>query len=97
MAEQQLFLVVYDISNNKRRTKLHDFLLDFGKPVQYSVFECLLDKEQKKLLFQKIQKKVKPKIDSLRIYLICNECVKKVKIIGGVEVLAPTKEAIIVG
>ncbi|MEM2889797.1 MAG: CRISPR-associated endonuclease Cas2 [Candidatus Hadarchaeum sp.] len=42
---KQLVLVVYDISNDKRRTKLHNVLLDYGTPVQYSVFECHLDEK----------------------------------------------------
>ena len=44
----QFVLVVYDISNDRRRTKLHNLLLDYGSPVQYSVFECLLDEKRLK-------------------------------------------------
>lgn len=40
MAEKTLYVIVYDISNNKRRTKLHTALKNYGSPVQYSVFEC---------------------------------------------------------
>jgi len=43
---KQFVLVVYDISSDKRRTRLHNKLLDFGTPVQYSVFECLLGAEE---------------------------------------------------
>ncbi|HIP96765.1 MAG TPA: CRISPR-associated endonuclease Cas2, partial [Anaerolineae bacterium] len=42
-----MFVVVaYDISNDRRRTKLHDTLLNFGTPVQYSVFECIVDQKR---------------------------------------------------
>jgi CRISPR-associated protein Cas2 len=40
MNNKQFVVVVYDISNDKRRTRLHNALLDYGTPVQYSVFEC---------------------------------------------------------
>jgi len=38
------YLVSYDIPDDKRRTKLAKTIKDFGDRVQYSVFECLLDK-----------------------------------------------------
>ena len=39
-----MFIVVsYDIVDDKRRTKVHKTLKNFGTPVQYSVFECQLD------------------------------------------------------
>jgi CRISPR-associated protein Cas2 len=41
----KMFVVVaYDISDDPRRTKLHNTLKNFGTPVQYSVFECILAK-----------------------------------------------------
>ncbi|RMD51077.1 MAG: CRISPR-associated endonuclease Cas2, partial [Candidatus Thermofonsia bacterium] len=41
-----LYLIAYDIPNDKRRTKLHKTLCGFGTWTQYSFFECFLnDKE----------------------------------------------------
>ena len=40
---KQFIVVVYDISNDKRRVKLHNLLKDYGTPVQYSVLECYLE------------------------------------------------------
>jgi CRISPR-associated protein Cas2 len=97
MKHAELFLVVYDISNDKRRTKLHDLLLDFGSPVQYSVFECLLDNKEKEKMMKKINNLIRPKKDSLRIYLICSDCAKKASTTLGKDVLKPTNEAVIVG
>ncbi|MGP1372035.1 MAG: CRISPR-associated endonuclease Cas2, partial [Almyronema sp.] len=37
-----LVLVVYDIPDDKRRTKLATFLEGYGRRVQYSVFECFM-------------------------------------------------------
>ena len=36
------FLVCYDISNDKRRHRVHKALRGFGDHLQYSVFECQL-------------------------------------------------------
>lgn len=92
-----LYLVVYDVFNNSRRTKLHDKLLDYGSPVQYSVFECLLDKRTKKKMVTEIYKTIKPRKDSIRIYYICESCAKKAEMNGGKEVLKPPEEAIVAG
>ncbi|NJN04871.1 MAG: CRISPR-associated endonuclease Cas2, partial [Leptolyngbyaceae cyanobacterium RM1_1_2] len=38
-----LVLVVYDISDDRRRTKLATFLEGYGRRVQYSVFDVLFE------------------------------------------------------
>lgn len=35
-------VVAYDVPSDKRRTRLHKQLKNYGDPVQYSVFECNL-------------------------------------------------------
>lgn len=37
---RQTYLVCYDISNDKRRSRVHKTLRGFGDHLQYSVFEC---------------------------------------------------------
>lgn len=69
-----LIIVSYDIVDDKRRIKLAKKLCDFGKRVQYSVFECDLSREQIKDLTQKALKQINLEEDSLRIYRICNTC-----------------------
>ena len=97
MADKQFILIVYDISSDKRRTKLHNALLDFGTPVQYSVFECLLDEKQRTQMKKKVLRVIRPKTDQVRFYPICAGCLKRVEITSGVEVLHESNEAIIVG
>lgn len=97
MTHKQFILVVYDISNDKRRTKLHNALLDFGTPVQYSVFECLLtDKEQERMK-KKVMKVIRPKKDQVRFYFVCAECLKRVEVTSGREVLTDNPAPIMVG
>ena len=83
---KQLIVVVYDISSDKRRTKLHKRLLDFGSPVQYSVFECLLEKKDFDRMKAAVRRITKPRIDHVRYYSICASCKKKIEITGRHEV-----------
>ena len=93
--ESQFVVVVYDISNDRRRTKLHDVLLDYGTPVQYSVFECLLEEDGLARMKQAITKVIRPRVDRVRYYYLCQRCLKKIEITSGVEVLSE-EEVIVV-
>jgi CRISPR-associated protein Cas2 len=97
MAEEQFILVVYDISSDKRRTKLHNALLDFGTPVQYSVFECLLTPKQEERMRKKVMKVIRPKQDRVRFYLLCANCVSRVQVTSGKEVLTSQPTSVVVG
>lgn len=96
MAERQFILVVYDISNDKRRAKLHDALLDFGAPVQYSVFECLLAEKDLARMKQAVLKVIHPRVDQVRFYFLCAECVGKTEVTSGVEVLREDTKTVVV-
>jgi CRISPR-associated protein Cas2 len=85
---KQFVLVVYDISSDKRRTRLHNKLLDFGTPVQYSVFECLLGDQELARMKKATLKVIRPKEDRVRYYYLCQGCVAKTEVTSGREVLA---------
>ncbi len=81
-----VFVVIsYDISDDGIRKKVANILLDHGVRVQYSVFECLVDgKTLDKLIIM-----LSPFIegsDSIRIYQICEACLKKMVLLGSGEV-----------
>ncbi len=94
---QQFILVAYDISSDKRRTKLHNALLNYGTPVQYSVFECLLSQKEEKKMRQAIDRVIRPRKDHVRFYYLCAACLKKVETTGGREILSELPPSIIVG
>lgn len=75
----QFLLIVYDISNDKRRTKLHNALLNYGTPVQYSVFECHLTPKNLNNLKNAIQKIIRKRKDNVRYYLLCETCANKIE------------------
>lgn len=86
-----LVVVVYDIPDDKRRTKLSNFLEGYGRRVQYSVFECFLSLEEMRQLFEKSKKLVKPSEDNVRFYWISQEAVSRVLTIGSEEPTGPPK------
>jgi CRISPR-associated protein Cas2 len=86
----QFVVVTYDISNDKRRTKLHDVLLNFGTPVQYSVFECLLGAERLAEMKQAVDRVIRPRKDRVRFYYLCQQCIAKTEVTSGEEVLEET-------
>ena len=69
-----LILVSYDIVDDKRRTKLSKKLCDFGKRVQYSVFECDLKKDELDKMITVSLEIIEEEKDSLRIYKLCQFC-----------------------
>ena len=73
------YIVTYDISNDKRRTKLADLLEGYGVRVNYSVFEIALNETKRnKLLYEiELKKLINKKYDSLRFYHLCENCLSK--------------------
>ena len=73
------YVITYDISNDKRRTKLADLLGKYGMRVNYSVFEIELNQTKlDKLLYEiELKKLINKKYDSLRFYHLCQNCVSK--------------------
>lgn len=90
-----LVLVVYDITDNKRRTKLAKFLEGYGERVQLSVFECFLNLEEMGQLYQQVHKRVKTAEDNVRFYWISPNSVSRVLTIGGEQPQAPPKYYVI--
>lgn len=79
-----MFVVVsYDISEDKRRTKIHKVLKSYGQWMQLSVFECDLTATQYAKLRSRLAKLIKPERDSIRFYFLCGSCHEKVERIGG--------------
>lgn len=77
-----LVLVVYDIPDDKRRTKLATFLEGYGRRVQYSVFECFLSLQEMRKLRDQVQRRVKESEDNVRFYWISEEAISQVLTIG---------------
>jgi CRISPR-associated protein Cas2 len=78
-----LYVVAYDIPDDRRRTRVHRALSGFGQWTQYSLFECFLSVKERVLLREKLDRLLKPEEDSVRFYPLCEHCLGKVKTVGG--------------
>lgn len=82
-----LVLITYDVnttsSAGKRRLRLvAKKCVAHGTRVQNSVFECVLDNAQFKLLKHELEQSIDPDCDSLRFYVLGNNYQSKVTHIG---------------
>lgn len=84
-----LVLVVYDIPDNRRRTKLAKFLEGYGRRVQYSVFECFMDLRGMEKLYTALKRRVKPEEDSVRLYWITRDSFGRALAIGETPLTEP--------
>jgi CRISPR-associated endoribonuclease Cas2 len=80
--ETTLYIIAYDIPNDRRRSKVHKTLCGYGAWTQYSLFECWLDRKQLLELQIKLAKQLNEQEDSLRLYPLCQSCQGKVITIG---------------
>ena len=65
--DKYLVLIIYDISDNKRRLKLAKHLESYGTRVQKSAFEAWLTKKKISKLMDSLRKIVQTE-DNVRIY-----------------------------
>ena len=77
-----LYLVAYDVPNDRRRTRLHKALCGFGAWTQFSLFECFLDDRELVALRHRIGKLIDPATDNVRIYHVCQGCMAKTETYG---------------
>lgn len=79
---RQWMVVSYDIADDRRRTKVMKTLAGYGRRVQYSVFECEVRPAQVRELQGRLQRLIRAEQDSVRFYLLCEECLGKVITLG---------------
>jgi CRISPR-associated protein Cas2 len=90
-------VVSYDIPDDKRRTKVMKILKDFGKHVQYSVFECQLKQQDYARLRERLKQVFNPQQDNIRFYLINQEDWRKRQVWGDERVEVELKSWYMVG
>jgi CRISPR-associated protein Cas2 len=78
----QFLVVSYDIPSNRRRLKVMKTLEGFGTRVQYSVFECNLKPREIETLRRRLQKLIVDDEDSIRMYFISADDVKRILRLG---------------
>ena len=81
-----LVIVSYDIEDDKTRTRLARELRNFGPRVQKSVFEGDITHEELNVLQTCLSNVQLKSGDSIRLYRLCGECIKKIELFGQGEV-----------
>lgn len=90
----QMFLVVaYDITSNRRRTRVAHFLKDYGYRVNYSVFECRIPRSRYPELRAGLNQRIHPKKDRVLLYELCVTCQGKQDVLG--DIFLPHDPAVI--
>lgn len=87
-----MVLVTYDVNTQtkagqKRLRKVAKQCQNYGQRVQNSVFECLVEPAQWKLLQFALEDIIDKEKDSLRYYYLGNEWKKRVEHVGAKETL----------
>nr|WP_295278231.1 CRISPR-associated endonuclease Cas2 [uncultured Blautia sp.] len=82
-----LVLITYDVNTEtalgkKRLRKVAKQCENYGRRVQNSVFECILDQAQSIMLKQSLVDIIDENVDSLRFYYLGNKYQTKVEHVG---------------
>ncbi|MBN2299286.1 MAG: CRISPR-associated endonuclease Cas2 [Deltaproteobacteria bacterium] len=94
-----IYIICYDIKYEcvndpkaaKRLNSVSRILQNYGLRRQRSIFECILEKERLQALKQELQAVIDRKKDSIRIYPMCEKCLK-LTIVQGIGEVIEIKE-----
>lgn len=107
---ENFYIISYDISVNRVRTKIANELKNYGRRVQYSVFECELTEKKFWELYGKLSKLLqmtdtsktddqeawKDSSNSIRIYRLCGACMEQIRLIGAEQTKKEDSDIIII-
>src|SRR5207237_9586690 len=79
--QSSLYVVAYDIPDDKRRTQVHKTLKGFGQWTEFSLFECFLTRKELLQMRAKLNEHLHAAKDRVHIYLISQNCLTKIKTI----------------
>lgn len=90
-----LYVISYDIPDNRRRNQLAKVLKGFGTRVQYSVFEAHLNRRQYEALKHAVTRVIDLSKDSVRYYALCGSCAGRVEVPGTGEVTSDPQTIVV--
>jgi CRISPR-associated protein Cas2 len=71
------YVVCYDITDDRRRSRIASLLLDFGVRVQESVFVAHLDDDLFERMRERITQVIDGDWDKLHVFALCAACERK--------------------
>jgi CRISPR-associated protein Cas2 len=84
-ATERVYVVSYDVADDRRRERLSRLLESRGQRVQWSVFEVISTEEEIAALLSEVsgsEETFDPAEDSLRCYPLCARCRESVDVRG---------------
>lgn len=78
-----MYVISYDIGSDRLRNKIAKVLLNYGKRVQYSVFECRISQKSFEELYWKLSLLMADADEgSVRFYHLCGKCDQEIRELG---------------
>lgn len=77
-----LTVIAYDIADDRRRDAVSTALADLGRRVNYSVFECELDRQEFEALRDLLSQLINTREDRVIFYRLCEDCRPRRSAIG---------------
>ena len=77
-----IYIVAYDIANNRRRLKVAKILESWGYRIQESVFQLCLDSDSLARVRHLLSDTIADAEDVIHIYPICASCAGRADILG---------------
>jgi len=82
MPAPQLWIIAYDIQDDKRRRRLAKVLEGYGQRMQWSVFECRLQQDELHRLVIRLERIVKATEDRIRLWPVPEGSARRVIQLG---------------
>lgn len=79
----QLYLIAFDIRDDRRLRRVANTLLNYGIRVQYSVFECHIEQDQMKILESELIEHIDSQEDRVHIWPLCGKDEQAILVDGG--------------
>ncbi len=83
MSEVQMrYVMAYDTPDDRRRYRLAKCLNDYGRRVQYSVFEAALSRQLFDNMVAELRALIDPRTDRVHVYPLCAACAARAVYLG---------------
>ena len=76
------YIITYDIRDDRRRNKIFKLLKGYATPVQFSVFEGYVRREDVVMLQHQVRKLMHGCDDSVCFYRQCGRCMEQIERLG---------------
>lgn len=80
--DKMFIVVVYDIKDDRLRSRVCNTLKNYGSRIQMSVFECNLSRRQYEKMKGEVSRLIDEERDLVRFYLLCRDCVSRCELLG---------------